>query len=136
MRVLRTTLIDPTIDEHGSHIVQTGGDFLLVVFDGAVRCAVQMQLDRGKIRNSLTIELFASFSALTSGMRLPMGPTYMAMRPLWRPGFRPTVRRPDTSGMRVVPDHVMNALNLVFEELGALNLKNIAQPVEAFATAI
>ena len=46
LRALRGTLIDPAIEEHGGRIVQTGGDFLLVVFDsidGAVRCAVKVQ---------------------------------------------------------------------------------------------
>ena len=33
---------------------------------------------------------------------------------------------------RAVRDHVRDRLDLVFEELGALNLKNIARPVEAF----
>ena len=46
LRILRRTLIDPAIDEHGGRIVQTGGDSLLIVFDsinGAVRCAVKVQ---------------------------------------------------------------------------------------------
>ena len=46
LRELRSTLIDPAIDEHGGRIVQTGGDSLLVVFDsidGAVRCALKVQ---------------------------------------------------------------------------------------------
>ena len=33
---------------------------------------------------------------------------------------------------RQVRDHVHDRLDLAFEELGALNLKNIARPVEAF----
>jgi len=46
LRTLRSTLIDPAIEEHGGRIVQTGGDSLLIVFDGidgAVRCAVKVQ---------------------------------------------------------------------------------------------
>src|SRR5450631_1297357 len=46
LRALRTTLIDPAIDEHSGRIVNTGGDSLLIVFDsvdGAVRCAVKVQ---------------------------------------------------------------------------------------------
>src|SRR3984885_1583841 len=46
LRTLRTTLIDPAIQEHGGRIIQTAGDSLLIVFDsidGAVRCAVKMQ---------------------------------------------------------------------------------------------
>ena len=33
---------------------------------------------------------------------------------------------------RAVRDHVHDRLGLVFEELGPLNLKNIARPIEAF----
>ena len=46
LRTLRRNLIDPAIEEHGGRIVQTGGDFLLIVFDsidGAVRCAMKVQ---------------------------------------------------------------------------------------------
>jgi len=46
LRTLRTSLIDPAVEEHGGRIVQTGGDSLLIVFDsidGAVRCSVKMQ---------------------------------------------------------------------------------------------
>ena len=46
LRALRSTLIDPAINEHGGRIVQTGGDSLLIVFDsidGAMRCAVKVQ---------------------------------------------------------------------------------------------
>ena len=46
LRALRTSVIDPAIEEHGGRIVQTGGDSLLIVFDsidGAVRCAVKVQ---------------------------------------------------------------------------------------------
>jgi class 3 adenylate cyclase len=44
LRTLRSTLIDPAVEEHGGRIVQTGGDSLLIIFDsidGAVRCAVK-----------------------------------------------------------------------------------------------
>jgi class 3 adenylate cyclase len=40
LRTLRTSLIDPAVEEHGGRIVQTGGDSLLIVFDsidGALR---------------------------------------------------------------------------------------------------
>ena len=46
LRSLRSSLIDPAIDEHGGRLVNTGGDSLLIVFDsvdGAVRCAVKVQ---------------------------------------------------------------------------------------------
>ena len=37
---------------------------------------------------------------------------------------------------RPVRDHVRDRLNLSFEDLGALNLKNIARPVEAFLVTL
>src|SRR5215469_2505961 len=46
LKALRSSVIDPAIDEHGGRIVQTGGDSLLIVFDsidGAVRCAMKVQ---------------------------------------------------------------------------------------------
>ena len=46
LRNLRSSVIDPAIEEHGGRLVQTGGDSLLIVFDsidGAVRCAVKVQ---------------------------------------------------------------------------------------------
>src|SRR6185295_15448967 len=46
LRSLRSTLIDPAINQHGGRIVQTGGDSLLITFDsidGAMRCAVKVQ---------------------------------------------------------------------------------------------
>ena len=42
LRALRTTLIDPAIDEHSGRIVNTGGDSLLIVFDSLREwCAVR-----------------------------------------------------------------------------------------------
>src|SRR4029077_17714361 len=46
LRAMRRDLIDPAIEEHAGRIVQTGGDFPLIVFesvDGAMRCAVKVQ---------------------------------------------------------------------------------------------
>jgi class 3 adenylate cyclase len=46
IRRLRHALIDPTIDEYGGTIIQTGGDSLLLTFDSieaAVRCAIKVQ---------------------------------------------------------------------------------------------
>ena len=37
---------------------------------------------------------------------------------------------------RAVRDHVHGRLDLAFQEIGALNLKNIARPVEAFVVRL
>jgi adenylate cyclase len=46
LRVLRSSVIDPAIEQYGGRIIQTAGDSLLAVFDsidGAVSCAVAVQ---------------------------------------------------------------------------------------------
>ena len=75
LRTLRREVIDPAIEKHGGRIVQTGGDFLLIVFDsidGAVRCAVKVQHRyRCATVTNLPIELSAFALGSTSAMRLP-----------------------------------------------------------------
>ena len=51
---------------------------------------------------------------------------------MWRQGFRPQCPPGGICVTRAVRDHVQDRLGLAFEELGSLNLKNIARPVEAF----
>ena len=136
LRALRRDLIDPAIDEHGGRIVQTGGDSLLIVFDsidGAVRCAVKVQQqipihdgdqppDRA-IRFRIGINLG---DAIADGTDLHGDAVNVAARLQAEcPPGGICVSRP-------VRDHVHGRLDLGFEELGALKLKNIARPVEAF----
>jgi class 3 adenylate cyclase/TolB-like protein/tetratricopeptide (TPR) repeat protein len=136
LRALRTTLIDPAIDEHGGKIVQTGGDSLLVVFDsidGAVRCAVQVQQkvpgydgdyppDRA-IRFRMGINLG---DAIADGTDLHGDAVNVAAR------LQAECPPGGICVSRSVRDHVHGRLDLVFDELGALRLKNIDHPVEAY----
>ena len=129
LRTLRTNLIDPAIKEHGGRIVQTGGDSLLIVFDsidGAVRCAVKVQQqvstydgdqppDRA-IRFRIGINIG---DAIADGTDLHGDAVNVAAR----------LQAECPSGgicvSRSVRDHVHGRLDLTFEELGTLNLKNI-----------
>jgi TolB-like protein/class 3 adenylate cyclase len=136
LRALRSTLIDPAIDQHGGRIVQTGGDSLLIVFDsidGAVRCAVKIQRevpfrdgnhDVGRaIRFRIGINIG---DAIADGTDLHGDVVNVAVR-------LESVCPPGGICMtRAVRDHVHGHLDLIFEELGTLNLKNISRPVEAF----
>ena len=129
-------LIDPAIEEHGGRIVQTGGDFLLIVFDsidGAVRCAVKVQqqvpiLDRDQppdraIRFRVGINIG---DAIADGTDLHGDAVNVAAR------LQAECPPGGICVTRSVRDHVHGRLDLAFEELGALNLKNISRPVEAF----
>ena len=136
LRRLRRELIDPAIDEHGGRIVQTGGDSLLIVFDsidGAVRSAVKVQRqvpanddeyppDRA-IRFRVGINIG---DAIADGTDLHGEAVNIAAR------LQAECPPGGVCVSRSVRDHVRGRLDLAFEDLGALNLKNIAYPVEAF----
>ena len=138
LRALRHNLIDPAIAEHGGKVVQTGGNSLLIVFDsidGAVRCAMKVQqqvpvLDADQppdqaIRFRVGINIG---DAIPDGTDLHGDAVNVAARLQAEcPPGRICVTR-------AVRDHVRGRFDLRFEELGALDLKNIAFPVEAFAT--
>ena len=136
LRTLRRELIDPAVREHGGRVVQTGGDSLLVAFDsldGAVRCAVKVQQqvpvydgdqppDR-RIRFRIGINIG---DAIPDGTDLHGDGVNIAAR---------LQAKCPTGGIcvsRAVRDHVHGRLDLAFEAVGALTLKNIARPVEAF----
>jgi adenylate cyclase len=140
LRTLRREVIDPSVDEHGGKIVQTGGDSLLIVFDsidGAVRCAVKIQqqvpmqdsdqpADR-TIRFRVGINLG---DAIADGTDLHGDAVNVAAR------LQAECPPGGICVTRAVRDHVRDRLDLAFEELGSLNLKNIARPVEAFVMRV
>jgi adenylate cyclase len=136
LRTLRGGLIDPAISEHGGRIVQTGGDSLLIVFDsidGAVRCAVRVQQqvpvydgdqppDRAiRFRVGINIGDVIADGTDLHGDGVNVAARLQAECP---PG--------GIYVSRAVRDHMRGRLDLVFDELGALSLKNITHPVEAF----
>ena len=136
LRTLRKDLIDPAIEEHGGRIVQTGGDSLLIVFDsidGAMRCAVKVQQqvpdfdgdqppDRA-IRFRIGINIG---DAIADGTDLHGDAVNVAAR------IQTECPPGGICVTRAVRDHMHGRLDLAFEDMGALNLKNIARPVDAF----
>jgi class 3 adenylate cyclase len=136
LRTLRSEVIDPTIKDHGGLIVQTGGDSLLIVFDsidGAVRCAVQVQkqvrIRDGDLPRERAIRFRMGINigdVIADGTDLHGDVVNVAARLQAEcPPGGICVTRP-------VRDHVRDRLDLAFDELGALELKNITRPVEAF----
>ena len=136
LRVLRSGVIDPTIDQHGGTIVQTAGDSMLVVFDSidrAVSCALAVQNgvaahdgthapDR-KIRFRIGLNIG---DAIADGTDLHGDVVNVAVR------LQAECPPGSICISRAVRDHVRDQPDLSFEELGALNLKNIVRPIEAF----
>jgi adenylate cyclase len=136
LRALRREVIDPAIAEHGGRIIQTGGDSLLVVFDsvdGAVRCGVQVQeqvpVHDGDQSPDRAIRFRVSINlgdAIADGTDLHGDAVNVVAR------LQTECPPGGICVSRSVRDHVHGRLGLQFEELGPLNLKNIARPVEAF----
>ena len=136
LRTLRRNLIDPAIEQHGGRIVQTGGDSLLIVFDsidGAVRCAVKVQqqvpIHDGDQPPDRAIRFRVGINigdAIADGTDLHGDAVNVAAR------IQAECPPGGICVTRAVRDHVHGRLNLAFEELGPVDLKNIARPVEAF----
>jgi class 3 adenylate cyclase len=130
LKSLRANLIDPVIAEHGGRVVQTGGDSLLIVFDsidGAVRCAVTVQQrvpvldgdqppDRAmRFRAGINIG-----DAIADGTDLHGEAVNVAAR------LQAECPPGGVCVTRSVRDHVHGRLDLSFDALGTLELRNIA----------
>ena len=140
LRTLRRALIDPAIREHGGRVVQTGGDSLLVAFDsidGAVRCAVRVQQQVPIYDGDQPADRRIRFRiGINIGDVIPHGTD------LHGDGVNIAARLEaecPVGGIcvsRTVRDHVHGRLDLPFEAIGPLTLKNIARPVEAFVVRL
>jgi TolB-like protein/class 3 adenylate cyclase len=136
LRALRSGTIDPTIDQHGGMIVQTAGDSLLVVFesiDGAVGCALALQQrvpagdDAHPPHQAIRFRIGLNIGdAIADGADLHGDVINVAAR------LQAECPPGAICVTRSVRDHVQGRLDLSFEELGNLHLKNIDHPVEAF----
>jgi len=136
LQELRRDLIDPALQQHGGTLVNTAGDSLLVTFDSiipAMRFAVDVQ--RG-------VPDFDGDYAPDRRIRFRMGVNVGDVIPdgtnLHGEGVNIAARLQAICPpgaicvSRVVRDHVGNRLGRDFKELGPIDLKNIARPIEAF----
>jgi adenylate cyclase len=140
LRALRSTLIDPAIAEHGGRVVNTGGDSLLMVFDsidGAVRCAVKVQQQVPAYDGDHPPDQVIRFrvginvgDVIPDGLDVHGDVVNVAAR------LQAECPPGGICVSRAVRDHVQDRLDLAFEELGPLALKNIARRVEAFVVRL
>jgi adenylate cyclase len=137
---LRHNLIDPALERYGGKIDNTAGDSLLMEFSSvlsAVRFAVEIQtrvpeFDNGeppdrRIRFRIGVN---AGDAISDGANIHGDSVNIAARlqEACPPGC--------VCVSTVVRNHVQERLDLQFEPMGALNLKNIVRPVEAFAVRL
>ena len=137
LKAHRRELVDPKVKEHRGRIVKLTGDGALVEFPSvvdAVKCAVEIQ--RAMVdRNAETPE--DKRIAFRIGVNL--GDVIIDGDDIYGDGVNIAARLEalaEPGGVclsRTVRDHVGDRLPYIFEDIGKQSVKNIAQPVHAWA---
>jgi adenylate cyclase len=129
-------VINPAIAAHGGRIVNTAGDALLIVFDsvdGAVRCAVKVQQQLPAHEPDQQSDRRIQFRiGINIGDAIPDGTDLHGEVVNVAARLQAECAPGSVCVSRAVHEHMRGRLDLTFEALGPLNLKNITQPVEAF----
>src|SRR5215813_10522011 len=129
--------VDPLITAHGGRIVGTAGDSLLADFSSvvdALNCAVEMQRASRVINDPLPPE-----RRLELRIGVNLGDVIVDGDDIFGDGVNIAARleslaQPGTVCIsQTVYDHVRNKLDLDYRPLGSHRVKNIAEPVRAYA---
>src|SRR5262245_55675645 len=137
LKAHRSELVDPKIREHRGRIVKTTGDGLLVEFSSvvdAVRCAVEIQ--RAMVDRNSGI---AEDQRITFRIGVNLGDVIIDGDDIYGDGVNIAARLEalaEPGGVclsRTVRDPIGDRLPYAFEDIGEQSVKNIAQPVHAFA---
>src|SRR5712671_4954389 len=137
LKAHRRELVDPKIKEHRGRIVKTTGDGMLVEFPSvvdAVRCAVEIQ--RGMVDRNAEIP---ADKRITFRIGVNLGDVIIDGDDIYGDGVNIAARLEtlaEPGGIcisRTVRDHIGDRLPYPFDDIGEQSVKNIAQPVHAYA---
>jgi TolB-like protein/Tfp pilus assembly protein PilF len=137
LSALRRELIDPTIASHGGRIVKTTGDGILIEFASvveAVRCAVEVQRGMATRNADVLAERRIEFR-----VGIHLGDVVVEGDDLLGDGVNVAARLEGIAepGAICLSDdayrHVKGKIDLPVRDLGEQLLKNIAEPVRAYA---
>src|SRR5439155_24450906 len=137
LKAHRRELVDPKIREHHGRIVKTTGDGMLVEFASvvdAVRCAVEIQ--RAMVDRNAEI---SEDKRITFRIGVNLGDVIIDGDDIYGDGVNIAARLEalaEPGGIcvsRTVRDHIGDRLPYAFDDMGEQSVKNIAQPVHAFA---
>jgi adenylate cyclase len=132
--------VDPPIASHGGRIVGTAGDSLLADFSSvveALNCAVEIQRVARVINDPIPPD-----RRLELRIGLNLGDVIVDGGEIFGDGVNIAARlqalaRPGTVCIsHTVYEHVRNKLDLDYHPLGSHHVKNIAEPVRAYAVGI
>src|SRR5437867_412557 len=133
LKAHRRELIDPTISEYGGRIVKTTGDGLLLEFPSvvdAVRCAVDVQRGMAKRNAGVPTEQRIEFR-----IGVNVGDIIIDGEDIFGDGVNVAARLQtlaEPGGICVsgrVHEDARGKLDVVFEDAGKQQLKNITRPV-------
>ena len=137
LRSIRRTVVDPAVEQNGGTVVQTGGDSLLIVFDsiaGAVRCAVGIQTDMREQNQADPPDSHIRFriginigDVIAEGTDVHGDSVNVAAR------LQEVCPAGGICVSRAVYEQVGSRLNVDFQPMGALELKNISRRIDAYA---
>jgi adenylate cyclase len=136
LKALRRELIDPKIAEHRGRLVKTTGDGLLVEFGSvvdALRCAVEVQAQMASRNANVPSDKRIEFR-----IGIHQGDIVVEDGDIFGDGVNVAARLEglaEPGGTCVsarVQEDAAGKLDLVFEDLGEQQLKNIARPVRAY----
>jgi TolB-like protein/class 3 adenylate cyclase len=137
LKAHRRELVAPKIREHHGRIVKTTGDGMLVEFSSvvdAVRCAVEVQ--RAMFGRNADI---AENKRITFRIGVNLGDVIADADDIYGDGVNIAARLEalaEPGGVcisRTVRDHIGDRLSYRFDDIGEQSVKNIAQPVHAYA---
>jgi TolB-like protein/class 3 adenylate cyclase/Flp pilus assembly protein TadD len=132
--------VDPLIMAHGGRIVGTAGDSLLADFSSvvdALTCAVEMQRVSRAINDPIALE-----RRLELRIGVNLGDVIVDGDDIFGDGVNIAARlealaQPGTVCIsQTVYDQVRNKLDLDYRSLGSHRVKNIAEPVRAYAVGV
>src|SRR3954470_12702937 len=132
--------VDPLIAAHGGRIVGTAGDSLLADFSSvvdALRCAVEMQQAARTINDPIPVD-----HRLELRIGLNLGDVIIDGDDIFGDGVNIAARlealaQPGTVCIsQTVYDQVRNKLDLDYRPLGSHRVKNIAEPIRAYAVGV
>ena len=132
--------VDPLIAAHGGRIVGTAGDSLLADFSSvvdALSCAIEMQQAARAINDPIPPE-----RRLELRIGVNLGDVIIDGEDIFGDGVNIAARlealaQPGTICIsQTVYEHVKNKLDLDYRPLGSHRVKNIAEPVRAYAVGI
>jgi TolB-like protein/class 3 adenylate cyclase len=136
LKALRRELLDPKIAEHNGRLVKTTGDGSLVEFGSvvdALRCAVEVQREMTGRNASVPLD-----SCIEFRIGINVGDIVVEDGDIFGDGVNVAARLEalaEPGGICVsarVQEDAAGRLDLVFEDIGEQQLKNIARPVRAY----